>query len=441
MTVTELVMLAAGGVAALTLFLAARRWPAAALVGWFVVVGFVPFWMGVSVGSYFQPASLAGIIVVAALASVVQLRIYPVDVVVAFFFIACVAPVAVGGGSRSTVFGAIALWLVAYLIGRLAPGVVRPDRIQAAMTVVFAVAGGLAVIEFVAGWHPYADLGWGNGLQAKWSNIQERGGVARSEWAFGHSIALGATLASIIPLAATAQRLRLALRVTLVALLAAGVLVSVSRVSMVCAGVGVALVLLFGTRLADRAMRTALVVMALLSVAAAAPFVTGILSEAGDEATGSAAYRGRLTDLLSSFAPLGLSPGLQVAPDGTVYFQGFQSIDSQLIFTGLTYGSFALVLGVVLLAAAVLLTLAQRATPATLSVVAQIPVLAVVALITQYAMWFWFLAGLAVATQVAQHAAAGPSPGAVVPRHLNPERSLPHHGPVRARRQLGPGAR
>jgi hypothetical protein len=143
-------------------------------------------------------------------------------------------------------------------------------------------------------------------------------------------------------------------------------------------------------------------IAAVLAVAGAAlaPSFISVFQTAGDEATNSANYRGDLLQLVPDIDLLGISSAAYRSPTGDLFFGRFQSIDSQVLFTGLTYGWFALISGLVLLAAGIVVVLLGRATPATVAVVAQIPALATVALITQYSMWFWFVAGLAIFTQI-----------------------------------------
>ncbi|WP_237171819.1 hypothetical protein, partial [Prescottella equi] len=59
------------------------------------------------------------------------------------------------------------------------------------------------IVEFLSGMHLFVD--WMPGANQTLNAIQERSGVARSEAAFGHAIAYGASLAMAIPFA---QQLR-----------------------------------------------------------------------------------------------------------------------------------------------------------------------------------------------------------------------------------------
>jgi hypothetical protein len=124
--------------------------------------------------------------------------------------------------------------------------------------------------------------------------------------------------------------------------------------------------------------------------------------EAGGEAAGSAAYRADLLTLVPQMRLLGVAEVFQVLPDGTAYFGNFRSIDSALILLGLSFGLIPLVAVAGLLVAAAVLMLRGKATPPTIALVAQLPSLATVALITQYSFFLWFICGLAVSTQIIQ---------------------------------------
>jgi hypothetical protein len=129
------------------------------------------------------------------------------------------------------------------------------------------------------------------------------------------------------------------------------------------------------------------------------PFLLTTLRTAGDEATNSASYRGWLLDLIPGITVLGFSPLATRGTDGQLYFGNFRSIDSQLLYTGLLYGWFALIFGLIGLLAVVIVVLARRGSAATIALAGQIPALATVALITQYGDFFWFVVGVAIFSQ------------------------------------------
>jgi hypothetical protein len=131
--------------------------------------------------------------------------------------------------------------------------------------------------------------------------------------------------------------------------------------------------------------------------AVALPILLEVFGAAGAEAEGSAGYRFDLVPLINSMVVLGVSPSREVLATGEDYWGGFRSIDSALILIGLRFGLLCLVI-VVLLLAMLLVGVLRRASPASVALVAQIPAFATVALITQYAVFVWFTAGLAVAS-------------------------------------------
>ena len=365
---------------------------------WLLTVAFVPFWLGLSFIVYFLPTSLMGILVLVAVRPAVP-RLGGFDLIAAFFFISCLAPVLSGGATQSTIFGVLSQWLLAYLLGRLLPVDVDVRWIYSCVAIIFTAVAALALIEFAFGWNPFVTLGPANALHVKWGNLQGRGDLLRAEGAFGHSIALGCSLALAIPLALAAP-LRVPIRLSMVVVILGGVAVTISRVSMVCAVLSVVLSIVFLKDELPRRLKVAIVAGLVLAIAALAPYFLNIFQAAGDEATNSANYRGELTELIPDVSLLGVSSAAYRSPTGELFFGRFQSIDSQLLYTGLTYGWFALACGLVLLVGGMVVILRGRATPATIAVVAQIPALTTVALITQYSMMFWFIAGLAMFSQV-----------------------------------------
>jgi hypothetical protein len=241
-----------------------------------------------------------------------------------------------------------------------------------------------------------------NDQYAQWGTLQLRGGVLRAEGAFGQAIPLGAAIALGVPFA-LGSRLRTWLKFSVVAVLLAGTVVTFSRIGMSCAVLGLLLCAFFLRGSLTTRVRVALVGVLAVAVAAAFPLLSEVFTSAGSEATDSAAYRGGLLTTIGTMSPFGVASSYQKTPAGIVYFDGFKSIDSALIFAGLNLGLVAMVIGLVGLAAAIVVVLLRRATPATIAVVAQIPALTSVALITQYAAFFWFTVGMAATSQLLLH--------------------------------------
>ena len=298
----------------------------------------------------------------------------------------------------SAVLSVLVIWCSAFVLGRFALLVAEPELLYALVAVIFGIVGLLAVVEFVTGWHGLSSWGPANGARATWGTIQDRAGLSRAEGAFGHSIALGSTLAMTAVLTLQARLPKL-VRLGLIALMVAGIGVTLSRGALVCLGVGLALALLFVPERRVRELRVPIVAMTVLGAIAYAPVVLGVFSEAGTEASSSAEYRGDLISLLRVIEVVGRSAAIQVTPEGNTYIGGFESIDNQMLIFGLNFGWLMMIVVTVLLCVAGVALVSGRGTTPTAAIVAQAPALVTVALITQYAVFFWFVLGLAVGAE------------------------------------------
>jgi hypothetical protein len=400
----------AAGIAAL-LWVALRRSPRLALVFFLGVVCFVPYWYGITVKVYFPPACLAGLVVVAALAAGTSWRLTWADWAVGLFLLLCVAPVLVGAGNRSTVFVAVLQWGLGFVVGRVLGQRVALSWLSRCVVVVFSIVAVGAIAEFLLHWNPFIELSRPNALFQTWGTLQERGGITRSEWAFGHSISLGATLALSVPIVMS-TKLAPWLRVVLTLVVFGGVVASFSRTSIVSASLGLVLSLLFLRNGVPPRLKWGLVAAVSVLALVLAPKVAGVFSAAGDEATGSANYRLALTALLPDMSVLGVSPSAHRNSAGDLLFGRFHSIDSALLLLGLTYGLLAMGVVVALFIAGITTVLRGAAVPATVAVVAQLPTVMTVALITQYGMALWFFTGLAVSSQALREPSSAGSAGA-----------------------------
>lgn len=401
-SVLELVLLGllgAGGAGAL--FVLARRNPAAGLAVWLLVIALVPIWVEIRVGVPLSAASAVGGLLVLALAFREQVTWGLPDLLVAFLFLVSMAPLLVGRLSLSSFSGVVTIWVVAFGLGRLAPTVVEPQRIHGIVAVVFTGVAVLAIVEFLSGWHGLASWGPANSSSATWRPIQVRGGLARSEGAFGHSIALGASLAMALVLTVE-SRFRPAVRLLMIAVMLAAITTTLSRSALLCAALGLAGAIVFLRTPAARAVRGGLIALVVAAGLVVVPFVARVL-DASAEVGGSAAYRQDLLSLVPAMDLFGRSDAFQQSISGVSYFGGFRSIDSQLVLFGLSYGWLTLGLVLLLLALGAGQVVLGRARASTLAVVAQAPALATVALITQYHLFFWFTVGLALAAGSAGH--------------------------------------
>ena len=386
-----------------------RRYPRAAFVTWTLVLCFVPYWTGITLQVYFSPATLIGALLVISLIPAAA-RWTIVDLLIALIVGIFLFGVIVGYATIASGYVLVSQWALGYLIGRLIVSRIDLSWLSTVLAIALTVVAALAIVEFVTQTNLFVAIHTGNqSLYAEWGTIQLRGGVPRSEGAFGHSIALGVSIAMAVPFAIVA-RLPLVARLSMLIVMIAGVVTTFSRIGMITAGIGFLATLLFVRTGLSRRARGVLLTVGILAALVATPLVANIFSDAGTEASGSAAYRGDLLSLIPKMALVGLSPSAYRAASGDVYYGSFQSIDSAIIFFGLNHGLIPMVIVLLILLAAVLLVLRGRATAPLVSVVAQIPALATVALITQEAMFFWFMAGLAVSSLAARPSEDGQSP-------------------------------
>jgi hypothetical protein len=404
--ISSLPMLTIAAGVGLVLILALGSRPRAFAVVWLLTIAFVPWWVGVKISTFVPAAALICLLALLCMIPMLATRVTIPDWGVLSFFVVCLIPVFLGGGSKSATFGVAVIWLPAYLVGRRLPARVDLQWLYGCVAVIFSTVSFLAIIEFLFAWNPFVNIHFGSGASyATWGSLQRRGGVLRAEGAFGHSIALGSSLALAIPMT-LASRFPVLLRVGAAGLMLGATVVTFSRTGILCAALGLILSILFVREGLSRRLRQTVIALVVVMAGALLPFVNQTFNAAGSEATRSADYRSELTSLIPRMSLTGISDATQRLANGDVYFGNFRSIDSQLILTGVSYGSLAMLIGVFLLLAGIWLLLARRATPPMISVVCQIPSLATVALITQYSVFFWFTVGLAVAAQAARSATA-----------------------------------
>lgn len=390
------VLLALGGVG-LAGVIMLRSHPKVGVALWFLVVCFVPTWVEADVGVLIPPTTLVGGVLLASMALLLPSRVTVADWLVGFFFVACLVPVLVGASSLAAVFAVILKWLIPFLVGRLLPLRVPTDWIYRCAGVFFTGVSVLAILESLLRWNPFVTVVANNVDYRTWSPLQQRGSLLRVEGAFGHSIALGTSIALVLPLV-LGSSLRTRTKVVMVAAMLSAVVLTLSRIGIVCSVLALVLFVVFSRGGLTARARAVLSGVLVVGVLAATPSLLSIFDRAGPEPSLSAVYRSQLTELVPYVSVLGVAPNQHRTATGEVFFGSFRSIDNALILLGLTYGFVALAFALLLLTCAVVAVVARAATPPVLAMAAQVPAVASVALITQYEMLFWFVGGLALAT-------------------------------------------
>ncbi|WP_196248680.1 O-antigen ligase family protein [Rhodococcoides fascians] len=367
--------------------------PKFALTFWLVVCCFVPFWVGVDDPFYLPASSLAGLLVLGGAFTRNPWRLSRIDAAVLLVCGLCLICGLLGLSRPGDVTNVITQWLLSFVLGRLLVQRAGLEFTYRTIALVFSAAAACAVIEFVFDWNPYYSWVVNNTQYLAWGHEQERGGIVRAEWAFGHSIALGCSLAMAIPMV-LACSLRPVYRVAMTALLVAGTVASFSRSGMLTAVIAVVLALVFYSE--TNRTRGKLAVILVLGVVAwyAIPQVISVFAEEGRRATISSDYRVTLIDLIPSMNPLGLASGYTEPSPGVFYFQGFKSIDSTFVLLGVSFGY---AIAALALAGCVWLTfkVARRtSSAAAVGLLAVVPALFTVALITQFGSIVWFYLGI-----------------------------------------------
>lgn len=386
-----LAILALLAAAAAIVFRAAPRFSVGA---WMVVAFLIPIWVGASAGIFYSAITAATILCLAG-AGIRGLRWSAVDSVIAAVVVLVVGMSLLGGVIVGHVIIVVLNWLLPYVWGRVVLSIVTFDYVLMTVAVLSVTVAILAIIEFGTGTNIFVIPSWNNGGYSLWGPLQYRGGLLRVEGAFGHSIALGASL-SIGSVYTLAARIPQAVKITAIVIIGVAVVMTFSRIGLVGFALGLILSSLFLPIVLRMRFRVLLVVVLIAGTALAAPFLSDTFSSAGTEASGSAAYRVDLLSLVPAMSPLGRSDIYTTLADGTVSVGDFQSIDSALILTGLRLGYVPLLLLVGLLGAGVIAVVRRRANAPLIAVIAQVPTLATVALITQLPYLLWFSAGLGV---------------------------------------------
>ena len=388
-------LLALGALAALVIAVfVLRASPRGGFVLWILVLFLVPVWVGVTAGPHWPAIVLVTLVLLAANWSRVPL--HPADGFMAAFGGFVLVLLALGEvdlGAAVTVF---LEWTIPYIWGRVVLARVPASWVSGAISAAALIAAILAIIEFATSFNPFILIPGPEPLYSSWNTLQLRGGVLRAEGAFGHSIALGATLAMSSAFVIHASW-RSMPKVLTIAIIVAATVLTFSRAGQITMVLTLmaAIVLLPGL---SRRFRITITALGVLGVGIAFPIVESVLGAAGDEADGSADYRTDLLVLIQQVELFGNAGDWQSLVAGDFYLGFFaDSVDNTLVLALLRYGLVPTsLMAAVIICAAVMILRRQQRSPAALAVACQLPSLVVVALITQYGVALWFCVGLAV---------------------------------------------
>ena len=386
--------LAGGGL----LFLALWNSPRRALLVWVLSLTMVPPW--VSIHFLVAVPFHCLVALVAVVASIFNdrprtgLKFTKYDLYFAVFIVVCLAAIGANGVEAHAAVLIAVNWVIPYATARILIPAAGVKFAVDVIAIIFAVVGGLATIELVLDWHPFTNLSFGSSRSFElWRGIQFRLGSPRSEWAFGHSISLGGSLALAIPFVARSS-FRNSTKAVLFVLVGCGVFAAASRAGVVAAVVTAGICVVNSQRL--RNVRALSLVIVGTGIVLASNFLLPQLdsyligTNYGDRS--SALYRG---EIYSDFLPR-----IELFAPYDIYARGenvYQSIDSAILDIGLRFGWIVLVLAALPMIIAGARVLVGKASAGEIALVGQVPLLATAALIANYQNWIFVVAGAAVA--------------------------------------------
>lgn len=376
-----------------------RQRPMVLLGLWLSTICIVPYWLGVPFPVFIPVLVPVAALIVLALWGRPIGGISAADAVVIMGAFMLVVMVAIGS---IRVFDGLVLagqWLMPYWAGRMLFMQLDVAKAIRAIAIFGSFLGAAATVEFFADWHPFSTLVLDNYASKSWSWIQYRAGYPRSEWSLGHSIALGNVIAMTAPFLLLAQwSLRRKLVLGAVAL--SGVVCTLSRNALVAFILG--LVIVVALRSARGLVaRWTVVILGCVAALAGLALAGALLQSAADEIARSTESRFQLLAVLRTVKVFGESGTFVMLRGGdpgyvSESFAGgvVRSVDSAFVYLALNTGwVVTIMLTSLLLIASTKISVRN---PAAIAVIAQIPTLLTVALITQYSSMLWLLVGAAI---------------------------------------------
>lgn len=384
------------------------RHPAAFLTIHLAVVCFVPYWIGISVGGNFFPAALFSTLLLLSLALRVPWpRTDRLDVLLCITVAVALLSVILNLASLSQWLGVMLTWVVPFWLGRRFGLLLSVAEMSRILLPFAALLASWSMFELLFDWHPFVHLTGVGGPGDVWASIQYRGGLPRSEGAFGTSIVLGNVLALIFPFVLVAKA-SMRTRLTVGAMVVGGILATFSRNALIAVAVALILASIQLRRGPSLARRVTTAVLATgLTLMMVGVYVSVTADFASDEIANSTQYRQGYLSLFDTLQPLGPASSLvEYAPgkfgySSLDYIGGVaKSIDSSAMLVALQFGWLPAVLLVALLLVVVVSALGPRGrlNPSMIAVAALVPSVLTVAMVTQLPYLYWLFLGIAVST-------------------------------------------
>lgn len=385
-----------GVVVAVYLAVGLRKHPRAALVIWLACIVLVPVWLEVRIGASLQPLSVLAVCLLPAVLLNWRGPFRLGDWLLVVFAGASTVAWLFYDTPQYAWAAVFTQWIAAYLVGRSLGPAAGGEWVTKALAVTGAIVGAWALIEYLLAWHLFEQFAVELD-RSGWHGIQIRGSFARSEGAFGHSIAMGGFLALCVPFV-IASKTTMPRRLLMLGLTVGGTFVTFSRGAIIGVAAAIVLSLLFLTAgVLSKGARAWLIVLTVAAAAVVIPTTLSLFDSVSSDLSASTDYRQNLAiSFLPDLHPLGIGDGIQFTDNGRQFYRQFGSIDNEYALLGLQFGWVPLVILCVGVVAVVVRLIRRRGGPADVAIASQAVVLFTVALITQYGLAVFFVAGLAV---------------------------------------------
>lgn len=373
--------------------------PKVALVFWLAVLASVPFWFQLPVLPV-PPATVAFLIILPAVLrnSSNYQRIIPMDLFLAAILMIGAVSVSMFGTQTYAVLAIILQWIPGYLVGRRLCAATGLDFAYTCVASIGFFVAIWAIFEYAFDWHVFEATDNWNSRIGYWANIQERGGVARSEAAFGHGIAMGAFLSLCLPFSFTIPRIRM--RIPVAAVIILGTLTCLSRGPILSAFVALILSLfVLRSSHLTRSTRVAGLICTAIAIIVAGPLIFARFESLNYDFEVSTEFRYEIWSRIpGDLVLIGQAHNVAFNLQGQNQYLNYRSIDSAPLLIGLDFGWLMVGILALLMGLLIFRVVIGRATVPDVALIAQIPTLLTAALITQYATALWFIVGLSALT-------------------------------------------
>lgn len=394
----------------------------------------VPYWVGAEIGIQVPGVVVIVLLMIATLKLSDPPPLMLPDLAVGGLALAVLAGFILGITPFYDAAVMLAQWVAPYLLGRFIGRSCSLPSLTSPFVAFAALLSVLTIAEFLFNWHPFVNIGAGTNSFATWSQIQVRAGLPRSEWTFGHSIALGNVLAMTIPFVVF-DRMSFQRKIVLLTLIFAAVTVTFSRSAMIAAALTSVMSFILLRQHLPRKQFAASIGLSVFLLGAMLSVLSQVSQASGAETAESSSARVVQLDLAKRVEVLGVSDAAVLLPDGSwgylsgAYVRGFTpTVDNTPLLLGLRSGWVPVGFWVASIVSICILQcrLAGRS-PAGIAVLGQIPTILTTAMITQYAIVFWLICGLAVSCATRERGLGPPRNTQRFGASSDPPRQLSSH--------------